>query len=83
LPMKVVILGAGRVGLQLARQLISEHKEIVIIEKDAKRSQEVSRQLDCMTINDNGNSLEGLQKAGIDKADFFVGVTESDEIKKN
>jgi trk system potassium uptake protein TrkA len=80
LPMKVVILGAGRVGLQLARQLISEHKEIVIIEKDAKRSQEVSRQLDCMTINDNGNSLEGLQKAGIDKADFFVGVTESDEI---
>jgi len=78
--MIVVILGAGRVGLQLARQLINEHKEIVIIEKDPKRAQDVSRQLDCLTINDNGNSLEGLQKAGIDKADFFVSVTESDEI---
>lgn len=78
--MIVVILGAGRVGLQLARQLISEHKEVVIIEKDPKRAQDVSRQLDCLTINDNGNSLEGLQKAGIDRADYFVSVTESDEI---
>lgn len=80
MPMTVVILGAGRVGFQLARQLISEHKEVVVIEKDPQKAQDISRQLDCLTINDNGNSLEGLQKAGIDQADFFVGVTESDEI---
>lgn len=67
-------------GLQLAKQLISEHKEVVIIEKDPKKAQAVSRQLDCLTVNDNGSSLEGLQKAGVDRADFFVSVTESDEI---
>jgi trk system potassium uptake protein TrkA len=78
--MTIVILGAGRVGLLLARQLISEKKEVIIIEKDPKKVQNVSRQLDCLTINDDGNSLEGLQKAGIEKADFFVSVTESDEI---
>lgn len=78
--MTVVILGAGRVGFQLAHQLISEHKEVVVIEKDPQKAQDISRQLDCLTINDNGNSMEGLLKSGIDKADFFVSVTESDEI---
>ena len=78
--MTIVILGAGRVGLQLARQLISEHKEVIVIEKDSQKAQDVSRQLDCFTVNDNGNSLEALEKARIEKADFFVSVTESDEI---
>jgi len=78
--MTVVILGASRVGTRLALQLISEQKEVAVIEKDPKRARDVSRQLDCLTINDNGNSLEGLQKAGIEKADFFVSVTDSDEI---
>ena len=78
--MHVVILGAGRVGLQLAKQLVNERKEVVIIEKDTKRAQDVSRQLDCLIINDNGNSIEGLEKAQVSQADFFISVTESDEI---
>lgn len=78
--MTIVILGASRVGVQLAKQLVNEHKEVIIIEKDQKRAQDVSRQLDCLTINDNGNSIETLEKAGVENADFFIGVTESDEI---
>lgn len=78
--MTIVILGASRVGMLLARQLINEKKEVVVIEKDPKKAHDVSRQLDCLTINDSGNSLEGLEKAGVEKADFFVSVTDSDEI---
>jgi len=78
--MNIVILGAGRVGQQLARQLISEKKEVVIIEKDSNKAQDVSRQLDCLVINTNGNSMEALRKAGVEKADYFIAVTESDEI---
>ncbi len=78
--MKVIILGAGRVGLQLAKELVAEKKEVVIIEKDPSKTNTISQQLDCLVVNDSGNSLEALKAAETKDADFFVGVTESDEI---
>ncbi len=77
--MYVVILGAGTVGIQLARQLIAENKDVALIEHDADKAQDTANRLDCMVINDEGNNLESLKKAGIHKADVFVSVTASDE----
>lgn len=77
--MKVVILGAGRVGLQLAKQLIHEKKEVTIIERDLKKAETVSRQLDCLVVNDSANNLEALEKAETAKADYFISLTDSDE----
>ncbi len=77
--MYVVILGAGRVGTQLARQLILEKKDVAIIEQDAERAREVGTKLDCLVINEKGNAIEELIKAGIQKADVFVSVADSDE----
>ena len=77
--MYVVILGAGRVGSQLARQLIAENKDVALIERDPDKARDAANRLDCLVINDEGNSLEGLTKAGIQKADIFVSVTASDE----
>jgi len=76
----IIILGAGKVGYHLARQLIHEDQHVTIIERDSHRSKQVSNQLDCIVINDEGNNLDVLQQAGIDKADFFISVTESDEL---
>ena len=78
--MHVVILGAGSVGFQIAKQLIAEKKDVVIIEKDPKVVKHVSNYLDCMVINDVGNNIDVLKQAGIDKADFFISVTDSDEM---
>ncbi len=78
--MNVVILGAGRVGWQLARQLVSEGKEVTIIEKSPEEARRVADRLDCRVITGEGNSIPVLRKAGIEQADFFVSVTESDEI---
>ena len=78
--MYVVILGAGRIGYQLARQLIDEGKDVGIIENDKDKARDVMARLDCLVVNENGTSLEALKKAGIQKADAFVSVTEFDEV---
>lgn len=78
--MSVIILGAGRVGWQLARQLIIEGKEVTIIEKSSEEGLRIADRLDCRVVIGEGNSLPILRRAGIEDADYFVSVTESDEI---
>ena len=78
--MKVVIVGAGTVGFQIAKQLADENKDVVLIEKDPDKARHASNNLDCTVINDEGNNPAVLKSAGIDKADFFISVTDSDEV---
>lgn len=78
--MKIVIVGAGEVGFEIAKQLIIENKDIILIEKDPDRADAVSRQLDCKVITGPGNSPEILKQAGVNKSDFFISVTGSDEV---
>ncbi|MCD6322227.1 MAG: Trk system potassium transporter TrkA [Clostridiales bacterium] len=78
--MYIVILGAGRVGYMLARQLIDEGKNVALIELDKVRAKNTTNNLDCLVLNASGTNLETLKKAGIQKADAFVSVTNSDEV---
>ncbi len=80
LEVNIIILGAGKVGYHLAQQLIHEDRHVTIIERDPYRAKQVNNQLDCIVINDKGNNLEVLNQAGLDKADYFISVTESDEL---
>ncbi len=75
-----MILGAGLVGWRLARQLVSEGKEVTLIEKDPQSADQAHDRLDCRVLVGEGNSLPMLQQANVKNADFFVSVTESDEI---
>lgn len=78
--MKVIIVGAGVVGFEIAKQLIIEGCDVIVIEKDRERYKYVDRHLDCTTINDSGTNIQVLRQANIEDADFFISVTESDEI---
>ena len=78
--MKIIIIGAGFTGVQLARRLISEKNDVVIIESNEETVRHVSNRLDCMVIQSNGNNLTVLEEAGIAKTDALVAVTESDEL---
>jgi trk system potassium uptake protein TrkA len=78
--MKIVIVGAGFVGFQVARQLIKERKDVVLIEKDPTVARYVANRLDCLVITGSGNNLADLHKAGIDKCDYFISLTDSDEM---
>ncbi len=77
--MKVVIVGAGRVGFQVAKQLTEENQDVVLFEWEPETARYASGNLDCMVINDDGTSLRVLRKANIDNADFFISLTDSDE----
>lgn len=78
--MYIVIVGAGTVGTYIAEQLIEEGMDVTLIEKDAERARYVSTHLDCIVINDQANSVQILKEAGVEKADYFISVTDSDEV---
>jgi trk system potassium uptake protein TrkA len=78
--MNFVILGAGSVGFQLARYLIEQKEDVVLIERDPDKAKHASNVLDCKVLNEEGNNIETLKKAGITKADYFISVTDSDEM---
>ena len=78
--MKVIIVGAGFVGMQLARTLVAEGRDVVLIDKDADRVKEASNSIDCAVVLSDGNSPAALEEAGILSADALVAVTEQDEV---
>ncbi len=78
--MKVIIVGCGITGMELARRLIRKKNEVVIIEKDEYASRHISNRFDGMVINGNGNDIQVLLEAGIKKASALVAVTDSDEL---
>lgn len=78
--MKIIIIGAGFTGTQLARRLILERNDVVLIDNDEETVRHVSNRLDCMVIQASGNSLAILEEAGLAKTDAVVAVTESDEL---
>ena len=67
--MKIIIIGAGFTGVQLARRLISEKNDVVIIESNEETVRFVSNRLDCMVIQATGNNLTTLEEADIAKDD--------------
>jgi len=79
-PMKVVILGAEVRGFQIAKHLIEERKNVVLIEPDPKKAAFAASKLDCLVINGSGNDLSVLKQAGVGDADIFISMTDSDEV---
>ena len=78
--MRIIIVGAGLVGTQLAQHLIQEKHDVSLIESNEERARHASNRFDCMVLHDEGNSLASLEEAGIRKADALVCVTDSDEV---
>lgn len=77
--MRIIIAGAGDVGFYLAKMLISEFHDIVMIDKNPKKIQYVESHLDAMTIEGSATSLQVLHDAGIRKADLLVAVTSNED----
>ncbi len=78
--MKIVIVGAGSIGFQLAKQLISEGKDIVVLEKNPEIQRYASERLDCKIELALGTDLEALKSVDLSDTDFFVALTNSDEV---
>jgi trk system potassium uptake protein TrkA len=75
---RVVVVGAGEVGSNIARSLADAH-EVVVIDTDPERVEAVTYQLDVLAIEGDGTSVEILKEAGIEDADMLIASTDSDE----
>lgn len=78
--MKIVIVGAGFTGVQLAKLLVNEKNQVSLVDNDPETIRHASNLIDCTLLCADGNNLETLESLGIAKADALVCVTESDEI---
>lgn len=78
--MRIMILGAGDVGLHLAQQLAIENHDVVVVEQDRERVRRSQDFLDALVIEGNGASLTTLEQAGIAKTDLLLAVTSQDEV---
>ncbi len=77
--MKIIIAGAGQVGVGLAKYLRAENNEIVLVDSDCDKLGNLSEQLDIQTIEGSAAYPAVLEKAGASHADVFLAVTGSDE----
>ena len=76
--MKVVIMGCGRVGAQLAGLLDSNGHSVTILDTDAYSFHRLPPTFKGTALVGNGLNEEALKKAGIEEADAFVAVTQGD-----
>ena len=77
--MKIVIVGAGEVGYNIAGRLSLENKEVVVIDKNPNSLHRISEALDVQTVIGSGSNPKILKKAGIREAEILLAVTDSDE----
>src|SRR5881398_2716045 len=77
--MYVVVVGAGKVGWNLARELIDKGNELTLIESDRQRYATVEEELEHAAQYGDGSELLVLERAGIERADMVIAVTGDDE----
>ena len=77
--MRILILGAGKVGASVAGNLVSESNDITIVDKDKNKINEIQGMYDLQGIVGDATSPSVLADAGAADADMLVAVTASDE----
>ena len=77
--MYVLIVGAGKVGWNLARELLGKGHELTVIESHAGRYATVEDELEHAVQYGDGSELWVLERGGIERADMVIAVTGDDE----
>ena len=78
--MKIVVVGAGKVGYSLAQRLAQDQHDVYVIEKNGDRIKNLENNLDVNLVQGNGSSISLLQEIGIADMGMLIAVTDSDEV---
>ena len=78
--MKIVIVGCGKVGTSIARELNAEGHEISVVDNNRAAVNRLSETLDVLGIEGNGATFDTLSEAGAETADLVIAATARDEV---
>lgn len=77
--MKIVIVGGGKLGYFLARNMLDRDYKVKLIEKDKTKCLKIANELDAEVICGDGTEIEVLANVGTGRADCFIAVTGRDQ----
>lgn len=78
--MKIVVVGAGKVGYSLAQRLIQDNHDVYVIDRSQERIHNLENVLDVSLVQGNGSDINLLNEIGMDDVGMFIAVTDSDEV---
>ena len=78
--MKIIVLGAGKVGKTLIKHMSNEDHDIIVVDQNATKVEEVVNQYGVIGVVGNGGSYDILMEAGAEDANLIICVTTSDEL---
>ena len=81
--MKIIIAGAYAIGTHLAKLLARNDQDIVLIDEDEERLNNISSDYDLMTVHASPSSIKALKNAGVGNADLYIGVTPDENMNMN
>lgn len=77
--MYIIVVGGGKVGFYLAKELVNQGHEVLIIEKDKRKSETIAEELGSVVLRGDGCEASTMSEAGTNRADVVVAVTGDDE----
>ncbi len=81
--MKIIIAGAYEIGSHLAKLLSRNNQDIVLIDDDEERLNNISSDYDLLTMHASPTSLKALKEAGAANADLYIAVTPDENMNMN
>jgi len=76
--MYIIIVGAGAIGTNLIEIAVKDKNDVVVIERDPQRAEEISRGYDVMVVQADAASAEALKEARAERADALIATTRDD-----
>ena len=77
--MYIIIVGGGKVGYYLAKTLLQDEHEVLIIERDKRKGDIISADLGGVILRGDGTDSIVMEEAGMTRADLAIAVTGDDE----
>ncbi|MGL4799311.1 MAG: potassium channel family protein [Cellulosilyticaceae bacterium] len=77
--MRIVIVGAGKLGYHLTKALNEEKYRVSTIEQDAKKCERLALEVESLVICGNATNVDVLEESGIEEADVIIAATGKDE----
>jgi trk system potassium uptake protein TrkA len=77
--MYIIVVGGGKVGYYLAKELVAEQHEVLVIEQNGERCSMIAEELGDIVMQGDGCEVATLEKAGMARADMVTAVTGDDE----